>query len=225
MRPAVRRAGARSTSLARLRLVTFLAAVAALVWWLGFGGGVPAAGGGGGLLLALARLSSSMRGSRSAPRGFEACVVNVRGVAKLDRDWDALPAAPAPPDGLEGHPYAVDLDLFGRASLFQWIGPATTDVRCRHARQWLLHPAAPAEILSRQAAVASCRVSTTGANGWPRSACWRRFAAPNRSPRFGVGGEPGPGDARPTPRIKVAVYVIVAALWLLLAALQRPLAQ
>ena len=54
-------------------------------------------------------------------------LVNVRAIARIARNWNDLPAGDAPP-GLDvaDHPYALDLDLFGRASLFQWLGPAAT---------------------------------------------------------------------------------------------------
>jgi hypothetical protein len=47
----------------------------------------------------------------------------------------------------------VDLDLFGRASLFQWLGPATPVGSARLAA-WLLAPAEPDVIRARQAACA-----------------------------------------------------------------------
>ena len=54
-------------------------------------------------------------------------LVNVRAMARRARDWHGLPDADAPAGiDLTDHPYAVDLDLFGRASLFQWLGPRST---------------------------------------------------------------------------------------------------
>jgi MutS-like protein len=80
--------------------------------------------------------------------------VNDRAIARIDRRWDALPPADAPPAiDITHHPYAIDLDLFGRASLFQWLGPAASaggrDVMAR----WLLEGAERADILARQQAV------------------------------------------------------------------------
>ena len=46
-----------------------------------------------------------------------------------------------------------DLDLFGKASLFHLLCVANTPMGVQTLRQWLLHPADPAEIASRQEAV------------------------------------------------------------------------
>src|SRR5262249_33926394 len=47
--------------------------------------------------------------------------VSRQSAARVERRWDDLPPA-EPPSSIDvlHHPYAVDLDLFGRASLFQW---------------------------------------------------------------------------------------------------------
>ena len=146
----------KSAVLARLRLATFLPAMATLVWWLGFHGGIPAFVLTVVLLLAFGALVVMHARVEERAERFEALrTVNVRGTARLKRDWDALPSAPAP-DGTstEGHPYAADLDVFGRASLFQWIGPGATEYGHRILATWLLSPASAPEITSRQAALA-----------------------------------------------------------------------
>jgi hypothetical protein len=51
------------------------------------------------------------------------------------------------------HPYARDLDLFGRASLFEYLSSARTRAGEETLAQWLLAPAHPDEVLARQAAV------------------------------------------------------------------------
>src|SRR5688500_18386712 len=140
----------KSAVLARLRLATFLPAMAALVWWLGFYGGIPAFIISVVLLLAFGALV--VRHARVEERA-ERCealrIVNVRGAARMARDWDTLPAAPAPSGvNVEGHPYAVDVDVFGRASLFQLIGPGATEFGHLKLAGWLLGPAPPDEITS-----------------------------------------------------------------------------
>jgi hypothetical protein len=206
-----------SAVLARLRLASFVPAMATLVWWLGFGGGVPAFS--LTVLLALTFGVLVVRHARVEERAerYEALrVVNFRGSARLTRDWDALPAAP-PPDGaaVEGHPYAVDLDVFGRASLFQWIGPGATEYGHRTLASWLLSPASAPEIISRQAALAELaplddwreRLASFGvlasAQRPDSIAAFRRWAE-----------EPGPA-LRGLAAITVAVYAIVASLWIL----------
>src|SRR5918993_5351913 len=206
----------RSAVLARLRLASFLPAMAALVWWLGFGGAVPAFGLTVALLLAFATLVVLHARVEERAERFEALrVVNVRGAARLARDWDALPSAPPPPDvSLEGHPYAVDLDVFGRASLFQWIGPGATEYGHRTLARWLLSPASAPEILSRQAALSEL----APLDGWREQlASFGVLAAAHRPDSIAgfLRWAESPAPAlRGLPVIKAAVYAIVASLWI-----------
>jgi hypothetical protein len=55
------------------------------------------------------------------------------------------------------HPYARDLDLFGRGSLFELLSAARTHVGEDTLARWLLAPAAPETVLARQQAVAELR--------------------------------------------------------------------
>jgi len=56
----------------------------------------------------------------------------------------------APPN----HPYAYDLDVFGKHSLFKLINRAHTKVGMKTLAHWLLAPADPIEITVRQLAIA-----------------------------------------------------------------------
>jgi energy-coupling factor transporter ATP-binding protein EcfA2 len=80
--------------------------------------------------------------------------INEEGLARLDRDWDRLPLLAEPPRD-HGLPLARDLDLYGRASLFQLLGTAHTPAAKGLLRDWLdAAPAGlPAELRRRQAAV------------------------------------------------------------------------
>ena len=51
------------------------------------------------------------------------------------------------------HPYANDLDIFGRASLFQYCNRTTSDTGGNTLADWLMQPATTATILQRQPAV------------------------------------------------------------------------
>jgi hypothetical protein len=87
---------------------------------------------------------------RRAVRFFE------RGLARLDGRWAGTGESgdryldPA-------HPYARDLDLFGKGSLFELISTARTHIGEDTLARWLLTPAAPATVLARQRAVEELR--------------------------------------------------------------------
>jgi MutS domain V len=75
-----------------------------------------------------------------------------QGLARLDGHWAG--------EGITGerfleasHPYARDLDLFGRASLFELLCTARTRAGEEALARWLLAPASPDEVQARQAAV------------------------------------------------------------------------
>jgi hypothetical protein len=81
--------------------------------------------------------------------------VYLRGLERLDDRW-----AGKGRDGtsfLADHPYAGDLDLFGRASLFELLNTARTEIGEETLAEWLRRPAALAEVRARQAAVAELR--------------------------------------------------------------------
>ncbi len=52
------------------------------------------------------------------------------------------------------HPYAADLDLFGKASLFQYINRTKSEQAGLLLAGWLLEPASPTAIMARQKAAA-----------------------------------------------------------------------
>ncbi len=76
-----------------------------------------------------------------------------RGLARVEDRWAGLG-----PDGSRfadpDHPFAADLDLFGRGSLFQRITTASSRGGEAVLASWLLSPAAPETIRRRQEAVA-----------------------------------------------------------------------
>ena len=206
----------KSVVLARLRLASFLPAIASLIWWLGFAGGVPAFVMAMVLFLAFGALVVIHAGVEERAEGFEALrLVNARGAARLARDWDALPPAPAPHGvRVDGHPYATDLDVFGRASLFQWIGPGATEAGHRQLAAWLLSPAERAATAARQEAVGEL----AALDAWREqlAAYGVRGAGERRdslAPFLRWAGSPGPA-IRGLRGIQVAVFVIVAWLWI-----------
>lgn len=78
--------------------------------------------------------------------------INREAGARLRRAWDELPlrAAISAPDD---HPYAGDLDVFGRASLYHLLDPGMTRAGERTLAAWLSTPAEPREIRERQEGV------------------------------------------------------------------------
>ena len=80
-------------------------------------------------------------------------LINEQGLARLARAWDRLPAtATKAPD--EHVSTATDLDLFGRASVYQLVCCANTPIGRDILRNWLVEPAGCDEIKARQEAVA-----------------------------------------------------------------------
>jgi hypothetical protein len=55
------------------------------------------------------------------------------------------------------HPYARDLDIFGKGSLFEFLCTVRTRAGEQTLARWLLHAALPEEIRSRQAAITEMR--------------------------------------------------------------------
>ncbi len=150
----------RSNQLSHIRLAVFLIALACLAMALY---GVPAPT----FLFAAAAIFGAAfvflivkhRAVRAADDRYRSLVtINEQTLARVRREWNALPPAndaiePADP------PFARDLDLFGRSSLMQLLGGGgATTLGRRTLRGWLIEPAASAEIVSRQAAVAELAV-------------------------------------------------------------------
>ena len=144
---------AQSTRLANIRLTLFLVALALVVWGL-WASLAPVLGlaalclVGFGVIVARHR-----RVERERRRTAALAEINREAVARVRRDWDALPlrhdTRPEP-----GHPYAQDLDLFGRASLLHLLEAVGTRPGADALAGWLATPADLATVAERQAAVA-----------------------------------------------------------------------
>jgi MutS domain V len=74
-------------------------------------------------------------------------------VARMKGDWAGRGEAGARFED-PTHPYAADLDLFGRGSLYERVCAARTHAGQDALAAWLLSPAAPVEVRDRQGAVA-----------------------------------------------------------------------
>jgi MutS domain V len=81
--------------------------------------------------------------------------INAAEQAALGHDYAGFPNGA---DFLQpGHPYTLDLDLFGDYSFFQYTCRASTSIGQERLAQYLLAPAAPNEITARQKAVAELK--------------------------------------------------------------------
>lgn len=152
----------RSVRISRLRLATFLPGAACVVWMAARGAPLPVAFLAVVLLCAFFGLIVWHARVEERVAWCEALrLVNARAHARVRRDWNGLPAAD-PPAALDltHHPYALDLDLFGRASLVQWLGPSATPAGSSSLAAWLLEPAGVDEIRARQEAVADLAPAT-----------------------------------------------------------------
>jgi hypothetical protein len=145
----------RSVHISRARLVIFLAAAGCLVWTLARGADPVRLTIAAGLFLVFGVLvfwHARVEGHAAWHDALR--TVSLRGSARIERRWDDLPPGDAPGSvDLAHHPYALDLDLFGRASLFQWLGPAATPSGSVKLATWLLAASAPDIVGARQAAV------------------------------------------------------------------------
>ena len=101
------------------------------------------------LAIVHARVLERIERARGAER------VYLRGLERLSGRW-----AGTGRDGahfLDDHPYARDLDLFGRASLFELLNTARTEAGEEMLAAWLRAGASVEEVLARQAAVDELR--------------------------------------------------------------------
>ncbi len=145
----------RSIKISRARLAVFLVAAAGLIWILARGPGVAWFVADLALFATFAVLVAWHARVEDRIGWYDALrIVAVRGAARVHRRWEDLPSGDPPSSiDLMHHPYALDLDLFGRASLFQWLGPAATARGSVRLAKWLLNPADPDVVRARQTAV------------------------------------------------------------------------
>jgi MutS domain V len=100
------------------------------------------------------------RADRKAEFAGRAVRYYERGIARLENRWTGF----MPGDGVAGerfsdphHPYADDLDLFGRASLFELLSTARTRAGEARLASWLKAPAPPGELRARHQSVEELR--------------------------------------------------------------------
>jgi hypothetical protein len=108
-------------------------------------------------LIGFFALAPAQHGITEARRRCErAAALYRQGLARLDDLW-AGKGATGERFVTGSHPYAEDLDLFGKGSLFELLSIARTRVGEETLAQWLLEPATPDAIRVRQSAVVELR--------------------------------------------------------------------
>jgi hypothetical protein len=137
-----------------LRLITFLVAGVLGFWWI-VGENNPVVGY-AAIPFALAFVVLVIRHRRIGRRRAVAGLLSTRvqeDVWRLERDWEKLPVRHEIEPGPD-HPYASDLDLFGRGSLMHLLDTTVTPVGRATLGGWLLERAPRSVVVERQAAVA-----------------------------------------------------------------------
>ncbi len=147
------RVNARWNLVANARLGAFLAAVAAAAW--GLWGRATAGWALAGLLLGIFVILAiyHARLGRQRARLATLRAIQEEALARIDRRWSDLPM-PWVPEVPPEHPYAADLDIVGRASLFQLLETTPTRMGRESLAAWLLAPTDPTVATTRQGAVA-----------------------------------------------------------------------
>lgn len=102
------------------------------------------------LMMAHERLLRELEKRRRAVAYFE------RGIARLNGEWQGRGETGASYVDA-AHPYAQDLDLFGKGSLFELLCGARTHIGEATLAGWLLAPETPENVRARQAAVEELR--------------------------------------------------------------------
>jgi uncharacterized membrane protein (DUF2068 family) len=146
------RVDARWNRVANARLAAFVGAAVGAAWGL-WGRATLGWFAAGVLFVIFAALAvHHARLGRERTRWATLRAIQEEALARLDRRWDDLPA-PWTPAVPADHPYAADLDIVGRASLWQLLDTTTTAMGRETLADGLLAPAALAVVRVRQGAV------------------------------------------------------------------------
>jgi MutS domain V len=128
-----------------LVLLGFVVFASLSAWWLVF----PSV-----LFVALGRVQAGITEVRL--RCERAARLYEQGLARLDDRWTGI-GATGDRFNDPAHPYAEDLDVFGRGSLFELLSTARTDTGEETLARWLLTPAGIDVVRARQEAVTELR--------------------------------------------------------------------
>ena len=206
----------RSDRISRLRLIAFLGGLGALLWMWSYGANIVPLGIALGCFILFGMfVTLHARVDERIARHDALRLVNQRALARIARNWNELPEGD-PPAGIDvsEHPYAVDLDLFGRASLFQWLGPAATPRGNVALATWLLSPASRIEIRERQQAIAELTANDQWRIVFAAHGVLAAGARQHEIDAFLAWGEGPHTFAARAGLMHVAVLTIVLTLWI-----------
>lgn len=209
----------RSVRISRIRLAVFLVAIALLVWTLATNADplrLTAAGILFAVFGALVVWHARVEDRVAWHEALRVACEHAR--ARVERRWDDLPPGDAPPSlDVVHHPYALDLDLFGRASLFQWLGPCATPIGSGRLADWLLNAAPPEEIRLRQLSVGELAAHDEWREQFAAYGLLAREAQQREIDAFLAWAE-GPGPfGRYSSLLKVVTFAILGSMWGLFA--------
>jgi MutS domain V len=208
-----------SGRIARGRLTVFLAAISLLIWTLATTADPVRLGAAGALFFLFGVLVFWHARVEDRAAWHDALRVTCdHARARIERRWDDLPPGD-PPVSLDvsHHPYALDLDLFGRASLFQWLGPTATPGGSRRLAGWLLKAASPEEIRRRQAAVQELASHDEWREQLAAHGILARGARHHEIDAFIAWAEGPALFGGRGPLLRAAVFTILGSMWLLIA--------
>lgn len=209
----------RSARISRVRLAVFLVAISLLIWTLSSGADSLRLGAAGALFALFGALVVWHARVEERAAWHDALRVACDYArARVERRWDALPPGDPPPSiDLVHHPYALDLDLFGRASLFQWLGPTATPGGSSRLAEWLLTAATPEAIRRRQAAVGELASHDEWRDELAAHGVLARGARQQDIDAFVAWAEgPGPLGAHAL-LLKAVTFTLLGSMWLLVA--------
>jgi hypothetical protein len=209
----------RSAHISRGRLATFLLALSLLIWTLASGADAARLAVAVALFVVFGCLVVWHARVEERAAWHEALRVACEyAAARIDRRWNDLPHGDAPGGiDLAHHPYANDLDLFGRASLFQWLGPTASPGGATRLSEWLLQGGEPAQVRLRQSAVDELATNDEWREQLAAHGVLARGARQRDVDAFVAWAE-GPGPFGTSGRvIKAATFTILGSMWLLMA--------
>ena len=140
--------------LGNAKVALFLAAVVYGAYALGNDPSTAAFAIGAVLFIALSVWHESVM--RALARARAAVAYYEQGIARIGGTW-MRDEASGDRFRDRDHPYADDLDIFGRASLFQLVSSCRTPMGEQRLADWLLHASPAADIRDRQARIAALR--------------------------------------------------------------------